>query len=199
VPETGKQYEAGIKYQPKDTNMRYTAAIYDLRRQNVLTPDPDPTHLFRSIQTGEITSRGIELEAIATLDSGLNLVAAYSYNDAKVTKSNDADLGKRPRAVPAHMASLWADYTIREGALNGLGFGGGVRYVGASVGDFTNTFQAPAYTLVDAMVRYDIDNWRFSVNATNLFDNQYVASCSTINFCSVGRMRTVLGRVSYRW
>ena len=196
-PETGTQYEAGIKYQPKDTNLRMTAAVYNLRRQNVTTADP--THPGFSIQTGEISSRGFEFEAVASLTSNLNLTAAYTYNDARVTRSNRADLGKRPFRSPPHLASLWADYTIREGALSGFGFGGGIRYVSASAGDSLNTFEAPAYTLVDAMVRYEIDNWRFSVNATNLFDTYYVAACFAIDQCNVGRTRTILGTVTYRW
>jgi iron complex outermembrane receptor protein len=200
-PETGTLHEAGLKFQPQGTNMRLTAAIFDLRRQNVLAPDPDPTHLFESIQIGEVTSRGLELEAVASLTNNLNLTAAYTYNDVKITKSSNIDdtLGKRPIATPRHMASLWADYTIREGALNGLGFGGGVRYVGASAGDDLNTFEVPAYTLVDAMIRYDVNNWRFSVNATNLFDKYYVPACYSKAVCAAGHTRTVLGTVTYRW
>ncbi|WP_416193773.1 TonB-dependent siderophore receptor [Nitrobacter sp. TKz-YC01] len=196
-PESGTQYEAGVKYQPHDMNLRITAAIYDLRRQNVLTQDP--AHPFFSIQIGEVTSRGFEFEAVTSLTSGLSLTGAYAYNDAKVTGSNDADLGKRPIRTPQHLASVWANYTIHDGALNGLTFGGGVRYVGASAGDFMNTFYAPAYTVVDAMARYDIDSWRFSLNVTNLFDTQYVAGCAFIGQCNVGRVRTVIGQVSYRW
>ncbi len=196
-PETGVQYEAGVKFQPRDTNLRLTAAVYDLRRQNVTTADL--AHPGFSIQIGEVTSRGFEFEAVASLTSNLNLTAAYAYNDARVTQSNDTNLGKRPFTTPPHLASVWADYTIREGALNGLGFGGGIRYVSASAGDALNTFEAPAYTVVDAMARYDIDNWRFSVNVTNLFDNQYVTGCFNLAQCNVGRVRTVLGRVSYRW
>ncbi|GEC16935.1 ligand-gated channel [Nitrobacter winogradskyi] len=196
-PESGVQYEAGIKYQPKDMNLRMTAAVYDLKRQNVTTPDPD--HPGRSIQTGEVTSRGFEFEAVASLTSNLNLTAAYAYNDARVTRSNGANLGKRPVTMPPHVASLWADYTIREGALNGLGLGGGVRYVSASAGDSLNTFYAPAYTVVDAMARYDIDNWRVLINVSNLFDNQYVGGCFSPVQCNVGRVRTVIGTVTYRW
>ncbi|WP_347265098.1 TonB-dependent siderophore receptor [Nitrobacter sp.] len=196
-PTTGIQYEGGIKFQPKDMNLRMTAAVYDLRQQNVLTTDPGNPRF--SIQTGEIASRGFEFEAVASLTSNLNLTAAYAYNDTKVTKSTTANLGKRPVTIPPHLASLWADYTIREGALNGLGFGGGIRYVAASAGDSLNTFDAPAYTVVDAMVRYEIDTWRFSVNVTNLFDTQYVAGCFSLVQCNVGRTRTVLGTVTYRW
>ena len=136
---------------------------------------------------------------MTSLTSGLSLTGAYAYNDAKVTGSNDADLGKRPIRTPQHLASVWANYTIHDGALNGLTFGGGVRYVGASAGDFMNSFYAPAYTVVDAMARYDIDSWRFSLNVTNLFDTQYVAGCAFIGQCNVGRVRTVIGQVSYRW
>ncbi|GEC16927.1 hypothetical protein [Nitrobacter winogradskyi] len=49
------------------------------------------------------------------------------------------------------------------------------------------------------MARYDIDNWRFSINASNLFDKHYVAGCFDLVQCNAGRVRTVLGRVSYRW
>ncbi|WP_438275361.1 TonB-dependent siderophore receptor [Nitrobacter sp.] len=200
-PETGRLYEAGIKYQPQGTNVRFTAAIFDLRRQNVLAPDPDPAHPFESIQIGEVTSRGLELEAVASLTNNIDLTAAYTYNDVKITKSSSIDetLGKRLPRAPQNMASLWADYTIREGALSGFGFGAGVRYVGESAGDDLNTFYVPAYTLVDAMIRYDINNWRFSVNATNLFDQYYIPACSSIATCAVGRTRTVLGTVTYRW
>jgi iron complex outermembrane receptor protein len=196
-PETGRQYEAGIKYQPKGAKWRMTAAVYDLRRQNVTTNDT--AHPGFSIQTGEITSQGFEFEAVASLTNNLNLTAAYAYSDARVTKSNTANLGMRPTRTPPHLASFWADYTIREGVLNGLGFGVGVRYVSATAGDELNTFYAPAYTLVDAMIRYEIDNWRFSVNASNLFDKQYIAGCSSMVQCNAGRGRTVIGKVSYRW
>jgi len=39
VPTTGKQYEVGIKYQPVGSRSLYSAALFDLRQQNVLTTD----------------------------------------------------------------------------------------------------------------------------------------------------------------
>ena len=49
-------------------------------------------------------------------------------------RANDASQGKHPTGVPKHMASVWTDYTIHGGDLNGLGFGGGVRYLGKTYG-----------------------------------------------------------------
>lgn len=38
-PETGRQYEVGVKYQPLETNSFVTLAAFDLRRQNVRATD----------------------------------------------------------------------------------------------------------------------------------------------------------------
>ena len=74
-PTTGQQYEIGIKYQPEEFNSFITFSAFDLTQQNVSTADPE--HEFFSVQTGEIRSRGIELEGHASLANGLDLVAAY--------------------------------------------------------------------------------------------------------------------------
>lgn len=197
-PETGEQVEIGVKYEPKSLDLTATLSLFDLTRQNVTTPDP--LHTGFNIQTGEVSSRGLEANVTVRPMAGINVIASYTYTDAEVTKSNTTDLGKRPFRVPAHLASIWADYTIQSGALSGVGFGGGIRHVGPSAGDQANTFDVPAYTLVDAMLRYEVGNYRFAINATNIFDKHYVAACfSAANGCNYGQARTILGTVTYKW
>lgn len=203
-PTTATQYEAGIKFQPKGLNSFITLAAFTLEQQNVTTPDP--THTGYSVQTGEVRSRGIELEGKASLTQGLDLLFAYSLVDAEVTESNGTDKGKVPVGIPRHQASLWADYTMRTGVLTGFGVGGGVRYVGESWGDTTNTFKTPSYTVFDAAVHYDLsqlssrlEGVKLAVNATNLFDREYVASCTRITACYYGTARTVIATVKYQW
>jgi iron complex outermembrane receptor protein len=197
-PQRGRQWEVGVKYEPPGWDSFITVAAFDLRRQNVLTPDP--VNPLNEVQTGEISSRGIELEAVSSLDFGLDLVGSYTYLDAEVTKSNvPGEVGERPLAVAEHMASLWADYTIPEGMLAGLGFGGGVRYIGPSYGDVPNTLEVPGATLFDAAVHYEWNNFRFAINASNIFDKEYIASCYGPVSCFYGAGRQVLGTVTYRW
>lgn len=203
-PTEGEQYEAGFKYEPPGYNASFQAAVYQLTQTNVATTDPN--NVGFSIQTGEVRARGVEVEARATLFDNLDLVAAYAYTDAEVTKSNGVDLGKRPMVVPRHMASLWALYNFKTGPLAGLGLGGGVRYVGDGAGDPGNTFFTPDYTLFDAMVSYDfgalnpsLKAWKLQVNAQNLFDKEYIAGCYAAVQCSFGLRRTVLATLSYRW
>lgn len=196
-PETGRQYEAGVKYQPTGVNSFITLAAFDLRRQNVLTTDP--ANPLNSVQTGEIRSRGVEVEAVASLDIGLSLIAAYTYEDVEVTKSLAGDEGNRPTGVPEHLASLWGDYTIQGGPLGGLGFGAGVRYTGSTFANSENTFEVDDYTLVDAAIHYDWKGLSLAANAQNLFDEYYVGSCSGESFCGLGSARAIIGSVRYRW
>jgi iron complex outermembrane receptor protein len=196
-PETGEQFEVGLKYQPPGVNAFVTVAYYDLRRQNVLTPDP--SNPFNQIQTGEVRSRGVEWEGVASLAPGLNLIASYTYMDAEVTKSNAADKGKRPLSAPAHMASIWADYTVQGGVFAGLGLGAGVRFVGSAPGDSANTFRVPSYTVADAGIHYDWRGFRLAVNAKNLSDNDYVSSCIFASSCLYGAPLNVTASLRYRW
>jgi iron complex outermembrane receptor protein len=162
----------GVKYQPAGGKSLFTAALFDLTKTNVETYDADVDDYF---QTGEIRSKGLELEAKTQVAKGLDLFAAYTYNDVEVTKSSDVDLGKTPIQVPRQLASVGVDYAL-GGALPGFSVGGGVRYVGKRYDDAANTKSTPSFTLVDAAVRYEHGPWRFALNVANLFDKEYVAS-----------------------
>ncbi|WP_245906514.1 TonB-dependent siderophore receptor [Teichococcus aestuarii] len=221
-PTRGRQYEVGLRYQPPGTNLLLSVAAFDLVRQNVLSTDPANPQF--SVQSGETTSRGIELEAKASLMTGLSLTAAYAYQDVEFSRSDNtargddgfvparasstvALEGKTPWGVPRHTASAWLDYTLPEGSrLEGLGLGGGVRYLGSSWGNDANTFKVDAATLFDAALRYDLgklgrnlEGMQAAVNVSNLADTRYVNSCFAYSSCWYGYGRTVTGSVRYRF
>lgn len=193
-PSEGKQWEAGIKYQPTSFNGFFSAAVYDLKQTNVLR-----TVAGLPQQIGEVHVKGVELEGVVSVAQGLDLRAAYTYTDAKIGEGIDD--GNRVENVPRNAASLWLNYTFQEGtALEGLGIGGGVRYVGQRFGNSTNNpdFDLDGVTLFDAALTYRKENWKGSLNFKNLGDEKYVASCSTFG-CYYGDGRTVIGKLSYTW
>lgn len=196
-PETGQQYEAGIKYQPPGRKSLMTFSAFDIQRQNYLTYD----NFFNPQQTGEILSRGLEFETVAELVDGLDLIGAYTWlPEFTITESSDpAEVGKREPTVPEHMASLWSHYRFGRGWLKGFGFGGGVRYIGETFGDSINSnlMIVPAVTLFDAALDYEAGGWRFAVNAHNLEDKEFIASCW--DTCYYGAARTVFGTIKRRW
>lgn len=101
--------------------------------------------------------------------------------------------------APVHQGSALADYTIRNGRLNGLGFGLGLRYVGNAHGDPSNLTNTPSSALADLLLHYDLPRWRRVLNINNLIDTIYLANCSGIDYCNNGSRRTIQFTVSRQW
>lgn len=193
-PESGKQVEAGVRYQPVDSKALYSAAVFDLRRKNYISYNPDS----QPKQTGEISVRGLELEATAEIASRMNLTASYSYTPRAIVtaSSNPSEIGKQATAVPRHRLSVWADYRFANGVKVGLG----ARYTGSNYGDGEAAWpsKVPASTVFDAMVGYDIDRWSLALNLRNLTNKTYIANCGYGN-CYYGYPRTAVATATYRW
>ena len=195
-PETGQQYEFGIKAQPFGPKSLFTIAAFDIKRQNYVTFNKD----FVARATGEIRSRGLEFEATAELAQGLNLIAAYTWLPVfEITRSNNPlEVGQREPTVPEHMASLWLHYRLGSGPLTGFGFGGGVRHIGATFGDIANSaeMKVPGYTLLDAVIDYEKEGWRFALNVRNITDETTLTCFDT---CYYGAGRSIIASASRRW
>jgi iron complex outermembrane receptor protein len=154
-PVTGRQYEGGVKFQPRGTNAIFTLSAYDLRRQKVPVGDPAagtggiPTNA--QIQIGEVRVRGVELEGRGEVFAGFDVVAAASYTDAIITQGTPAiaptatnsgtptTTGTRQLGTPEWSASTFLSYDLGKagksaGILSGLSLGAGLRYVGGSDG-----------------------------------------------------------------
>ncbi len=200
-PSKGEQYEAGVKYVPKDMPVVLTGAIYQLTKSDTLTADP--MNAFNQVPAGEVRSRGVELEAKAALNANINVTASYTYTDAEFTKDTNLK-GKTPEQVPKNMASLWGDYTFNEGVLSGLTLGTGGRFIGSSYGDPANTFKVGSAAVMDAVVKYDLGRFGMSgsnlaVNVNNLLDRDYVASCFQTYGCFWGAERQVVATATFRF
>lgn len=202
-PTTSEQYEVGVKYEPQGWNTAFTASVYDLRKKDDSLYD-SAVGDYRNV--GRSRAKGVELELNSDLSENLNLTAAYTYTDSRITKDAPGSLleDHQTTGVPRNQASVWATYRLLDGALKGLRVSGGVRHF-----DSTFAYTSPSLygkldtgdvTLVDAALGYDIgDHWSAEVNARNLFDKEYVAGCNNAGRCYWGEQRTLLGTVSYRW
>lgn len=192
-PETGDQKEVGLKYQPPGFDGYVNIAAFELTQQNVRKTAPGGIQT----QLGEVTARGIELEAVADVTEQFSVTGSMTFLDPEITKSPVAgERGSAPSQVAERLASLWGTYRF-GGALDGFALGAGVRYTGETYGDNTETLKVPSYTLYDAMASYRFDQVTVQLNANNLTDKQYVATCD-FN-CFYGNRRNVTASVSYAW
>ncbi|MGE7137642.1 TonB-dependent siderophore receptor [Luteibacter sp. NPDC031894] len=189
-PLRGKQYEAGVKYQPVGSSTLLTATYYDLREENRLAPDPE--NPLNQVQAGKAKTRGVELEASTRVASHLDLIGTYTWTKAR------PDDGTIVAGVPKNQGSVWAVYHVNDAESDGLSVGVGTRTIGANY-DETGTLKVPRKTLFDAMVAYTQGPWRFSVNAANLTDQVYNATCLARGDCFYGPRRSIVGSARYRF
>jgi iron complex outermembrane receptor protein len=194
-PLQGQSFELGFKYQVPDTNFVVNGSVYDATERNRLQIDPD--HPAFSIQTNARAHlRGFELEAKGDVTPEIRLIAGYSLVSAKYRDGDQA--GYRVESIPQHQASGWATYTFRDGMLQGLSFGGGVRYVGAS-SDGYDSLRTPDYTLFDGMAAYELENWRWSINASNIGDAYYLSTCLNRGDCFIGSRRRIMTSLTLKF
>nr|WP_262485492.1 TonB-dependent receptor [Dyadobacter crusticola] len=198
-PEQANQIEFGIKTNIIKNKLNATISYYDIQVKNMVITDPASP--FNKIQGGERYSKGFEIELNANPVNGLNIRAGYSNNDSKTTKSDNSDiLNKRPLdAGSKHTYNAWANYEVPGGKLAGFGIGAGINgaserfainYV--STGDF----MLPAYTVANASLFYQAENYRIGLKLNNAFNKEYYKGWSTI---APQMPRALLANITYNF
>ena len=184
-PREGEQVEVGLKYQPPGSRAFVTLAWFDIRESNL--SNPNAIVGANSQQEGVSNVDGAEFEALLPIGD-----FSFELNASHVKTANPN--GFSFASVPENQASAWMEWT--PAAWAGFKSGFGIRYVGESQNG-TDSLETPSYTLLDFMVGYRTGDWRFQVNAHNLTDKEYIATCLGRGDCFLGEKRTVVGSVTY--
>ncbi len=190
-PERGTQYEVGIKAD-LSSRLSATLAAYDITKTNVATTDPN--NIDFSIAAGAVKSRGVEFDIAGEILPGWNVIASTFVNHAFVSQDNSLPVGDRLVNAPGVGASLWTTYEIQQGKWKGLGFGGGIFFVGDREAELPNTFEIPSYVRADAAIYYKHNNWKVGLNFKNITSTRYYESQGY--FLRPGAPISVLGSVS---
>lgn len=205
LPRRGEQIEIGVKYQPVGLPLYASIAYFDLEEDN----------LVDFIATGQtqpgltIRAKGFEAEALLELGD-FSFDFDFRHQDAEEVDENGVSL---PRAsLPDTTASLWTMWEPGAPSLAGLRVGAGVRYASQNesndtaflaANDFAPTpfrVVTKGYTVFDALIGYDFGNGLIaSINARNLFDKEYFATCLARGDCFPGEQRTVVGTIGFRF
>jgi iron complex outermembrane receptor protein len=186
TPLRGEQWEVGVKYEPKDRALAFSAAVYDLREKNQIV-EPQPK-VFT--QTGLTKTRGVELEAKGSIGPNVDLIAHYNYTDA------DALI----EGLPRHQASVWAKYRFSIGGVNGFSAGAGLRMM-SSFRDLQTGVgpRVPGVALADLVFAYDTERWRYALNINNVTDKVYFSTCLSRGDCWYGSRRNIVASATYRF
>lgn len=116
---------------------------------------------------GEVTSKGLELDVMTKEWKGLSLIAGYSFNESRYTKSNIYIVGSLLRYNPNHTANGSVNYNLSKTTIKCLKYfstGVGVVYIGERMAgrstrltvanDSYKLIPLPDYSNLDVSVSY---------------------------------------------
>ncbi|MEM9389856.1 MAG: TonB-dependent receptor [Bacteroidota bacterium] len=171
-PETGFQAELGSRVN-LGAYMTVTLSGFYLRKNDIV--ENLGGGIFQ--QVGSADSKGLEFEASASPVEGLTLNAGYAYTDIQIRDfDGDEDnplAGNRIAYAPDHLANFWANYQMPKGLFQGVGISIGFYHTGENYTNAANTFELPAYTILDGSLFYNFGQGEIRLNINNITDKEY--------------------------
>ena len=204
TPSIIDQYEVGIKNNFLDGKLSANLTFYKIINNNLAQTAqyaangiaPNNNTALKEF-VGQTTSDGIELDINAQPIKGLNILAGYSYNNMRFTKTKTGSgyyiEGERLVNMPAQTANASAFYTFQKQSIKGLKIGASIFYIGDRFGGYNNTQQQSQkynrlipvadFTTVDISAGYTFNRISFLAKVSNLFNtyNYYVHENYSIN------------------
>jgi iron complex outermembrane receptor protein len=198
-PERGRALEVGAKWESADRRLGAGAALFDIRKRNLLTTDP--VHSGFSLAAGAVRSRGAEFDLAGQVSAHWRVTGTMALHDVRVARDNTLEPGGRLLNVPRVTASLLAVYEDALAAGGRWGAGAGLSYVGKRLGEprtqaqanaGATAFELPAYATTRLQAHWrPNERWRFSLGIENLFDKTYYPDSYSRLWVTPGTPRTL--------
>jgi iron complex outermembrane receptor protein len=174
---TGESDELGVKVNLWEGRLTATAAVFKTVEDGFIVATVI-NGFPASIQAGEATNKGWELDLTARPFPGLDIIGGVS--DLEGESENGAFFRN---ANTGFNWSLFAHYEISRGPLDGFAINLGYKSVADRFGDGANTFILPGYETVSSGVGYSRKQWRVQLQVENLLDKEYLVSA--VNFSNI--------------
>lgn len=178
---TGRQVEVGVKQSFWDKTGDWTLALYQIKKNNLLTVVPTASDPAARQQVGQRSSLGIEGTVSLALNSKLQLDANAALLRARYDDFREAGgsrNGKVPTDVPERLANVWLGWQF----MPGWTASGGLRHVGKRYADNANTLVLPAYTTADLALKWQATaDTTVSLRGFNVFDKLYFTTAYYTN------------------
>lgn len=202
-PEYSNNIEVGYKQTFPNRKFQLNAALFYTKVTDAQVPTlilPDAITVTRN--AGELTSRGFEIEVMATPVDGLNLSYSVGYTDAtyeslkNVEGADPSSLlvdynGNRQIFTPdlTSMLAVQYAYDLDLSFPLKLVVRGEWAHLGTHYFDLANTIRQAPYNLVNARAGVAIDTFEVMFWARNLGDAQYISYAYDFGATHLGEPR----------
>ncbi len=194
------QYEIGVKNELLKGLLSANVTAYQIVNSNftqaVIIPVGNPNNIPANAQelAGEVTSKGIEIDVMTKAYRGFSVIAGYSYNETRYTRSNIFVEGSLLRYNPQHTANMSIFYQLpAQSRWRNFNAGVTLFYTGDRVAgrstrltipnDAFRLMPIPNFMQVDATVGYVHQKVSVRMRISNLFDtlSYYVHDDNSVN------------------
>ncbi len=200
APSVIDQFEAGIKTELFKKLISANVTVYKIINSNLaqvsLQDASGNANNNSNIKelAGEVTGKGVEIDLSAKPMRGVQLMAGYSFNETKYTKSTEYIVGSALRYNPQHTAhaSVYYIFSSRS-ALKGFNIGVMSTYMGERVAgrstrvrvnnDRYKLMPVPDYFQFDVSAGYQYQKFSVRAKVTNIFNklSYYVHDDNSVN------------------
>jgi len=188
----GVQTESASRSNQRASTGISEAALFDLKRQNVLTTNPERLAV-NSDRRSDVAR--VELEAGRQHHAGTEGRRRIHHFRHLVSKDlNPALINTVPTNTPSEIASLWGDLHVSVRTADGLPASAPASATMAfSYADTANSLVVPSYVSATRRSTRN-EEWRFALTSPNVGDKIYVGSCSTPTGLLLRAIADVLSR-----
>ncbi|MCG2573182.1 TonB-dependent siderophore receptor [Acinetobacter sp. ME22] len=194
-PEKARTFEIGTKWDLFNNRANLTAAVFRTEKQNtrVLTD----ANTYSNVGSSRVD--GFEIGLNGKITDKLEVSTGYSYLDSELTKSAynaTATVGRPLPFVAKNSATLWTTYKV----LPKLTIGAGAQYKDQVYANITSNKYLPAYTIYNAMAKYDVNrNVNIQLNVNNISNKRYFTSAQASHFAIEGDGRNAVLAINFKY
>ena len=196
APESGLEYEAGVKFSTPDGRFVFTPAAFEIFRNNVFTENTTTNTIAFNAQT----SRGVDADLQVTVTPEWKILANAIAQKAVLTgvPLTPSQVGNRPVGVPAYIFNLWSTYEFSIAGVHGFRAGAGLSYNSKTYANTGNTAWIRDSTVVNAMFGYFGTHWDAQVGIKNITNVEYFSIAESAGGY-VGEPRTYYAKASWHY
>ena len=167
-------YEVGAKNSFFNNRLIVNSAIFYMEIDDMqvsVYPDTNSYHTYID-NAAKATSKGFEIELNGKLTDTLEVFGSYGYTDATFDEYQDAQgdySGNKTIYAPKYNYNIGVQYRNNQGYFAR----GDVNGYGKTYFNKENTHSRDAYTLVNAKIGYEVENFDIYLYGKNIFDKKY--------------------------
>jgi outer membrane receptor for ferric coprogen and ferric-rhodotorulic acid len=190
APQSGKQYEAGLKASVLHQRLNASVAVFRIDNDHYAISDPANPNFY--VDAGKVRSQGWEAEVTGEPLPGWNVYAGYTLLSTDYLSGGSLTGEAYDAEEPHSLFKLWTTYRFRQGLLHGWMIGGGM-FAQTATSRATAQYEQGGYAVYNAQVGYTFDkHTSATLTLNNLFDRRYYARTVGTYFSQFGDRRNVM-------